>query len=861
MKDNAIQEFVDAIKEPYTETDKTYSATVSHIDEEGRVWVYLAGSTIETPTESTSSEVKRGDLVTVEWRNNKLYIAGNYSNPSAGVVRVTRVENTARIAKEAANNAVFDAGRAREAAEQAEETAASVEGIAREAIRDATAVKENLRSVVQGATTVEKAVSVMQTAMESIIDYDPNTTQESFDGDGSETDFALANEATDILSVTVDDEEVEYTSATSENVTVVTIDPAPADGSEVVINYEHATVQEWFWHDANGAHVLGDTSGYRNDMKSTGMDIVKVENERSVAQFGAEGSRIGRPYDESADDNESHIEVDYRSMKMFDKEGNKYLHISDLRDPDGTYYTEEKYRGDGSKKTFYLGFLPICEMTEDTSPVAIKKYYKKNDDGSYSMVSASELEGKNPHQEGWYEPEYTVTFSYDDEEQHTDPIIEIKSRSYVSFEDYVSTDTTVVISYRTESSATKAYTFGTRADTSTSFIGAMSVAEGLDVIASGKHSHAEGGMTQATAAQSHAEGVYSIASGTDAHAEGASTEASGYTSHSEGNDTAANGSSSHAEGSRTTANGYCSHAEGYSTTTAYGAYGAHAEGASTEASGYTSHSEGRGTTASAQSAHAEGEDTVAKGYYSHAQNYETVAAKHAQTALGTYNEEDESVTTTHPNGRRDYGQYAVMIGNGTSDSNRSNALTVDWNGNVLTSGGVNARGTVVTGTDLDSVTRVGTYYLSGNNTYTNAPASFGILEVIAYDTNGSILMQRVTQDSRQWTRRRTASNTWTTWQLTNTYGIISEDILLADNQTVNSSSYANGSLSVAKTGYTPIGVVGYHLQNASSSGANNTLCAMHSCYLSGSSCYWVVRNTGGSNAKIKVTATILYTIA
>lgn len=88
VNDIVVQEFVNAIKEPPQDTNKTYNATVSHIDGEGVVWVNIHGSDKETPTASTSTEVKRGDNVTVQWRNNKLYIGGNYSNPSAGFYSV-----------------------------------------------------------------------------------------------------------------------------------------------------------------------------------------------------------------------------------------------------------------------------------------------------------------------------------------------------------------------------------------------------------------------------------------------------------------------------------------------------------------------------------------------------------------------------------------------------------------------------------------------------------------------------------------------------------------------------------------------------------------------------------------------------
>ena len=172
--------------------------------------------------------------------------------------------------------------------------------------------------------------------------------------------------------------------------------------------------------------------------------------------------------------------------------------------------------------------------------------------------------------------------------------------------------------------------------------------------ATGGFSHAEGNSTTASGANSHAEGSDTTASSNCAHAEGFSTTASKYYSHAEGSNTTASGTSSHAEGSGTTASGYYSHAEG-STTNAT-ADTSHAEGSNTTASGYASHAEGSGTTATAGSSHAEGSGTKASSANQHVQ--------------GKYNVEDAA------------GTYAMIIGNGTADDARSNAFTVDWNGNV-----------------------------------------------------------------------------------------------------------------------------------------------------------------------------------
>ena len=84
-------------------------------------------------------------------------------------------------------------------------------------------------------------------------------------------------------------------------------------------------------------------------------------------------------------------------------------------------------------------------------------------------------------------------------------------------------------------------------------------------IASGSYSNAEGYETQASGYCSHAEGYGTNASGYYSHVEGDGTNASGNCSHAEGNGTNANKYSSHAEGYMTKANGEYSHAEGENT--------------------------------------------------------------------------------------------------------------------------------------------------------------------------------------------------------------------------------------------------------------------------------------------------------
>ena len=276
---------------------------------------------------------------------------------------------------------------------------------------------------------------------------------------------------------------------------------------------------------------------------------------------------------------------------------------------------------------------------------------------------------------------------------------------------------------------------------STTASGDYSHAEGDSTEASGEASHAEGGGSTASGEISHAEGDSSISSNYASHAEGGITIASGYYAHTEGYNTMASSYASHAEGDRTIASGDTSHAEGKSSNSAtsviqdlsssttnddiltawdtdrfslakgvsshvegkdnltLGDY-SHAEGYSTIASGYTSHvegyyntaigecshAEGYYNTASGNYSHAEGHNTTASGDFSHAEGESTIASSDYQHVQGKYNIVDTS--------------YAHIVGNGIAVDARSNAHTLDWNGNAWYSGKLSQDGTPTEDKDL-----------------------------------------------------------------------------------------------------------------------------------------------------------------
>ena len=105
-------------------------------------------------------------------------------------------------------------------------------------------------------------------------------------------------------------------------------------------------------------------------------------------------------------------------------------------------------------------------------------------------------------------------------------------------------------------------------------------------------------------------------------------------------------------------------------------------GGDSEARGYYSFAEGYMTVAGGDASHAEGIRSTATGQASHAAGGQTIANHQSQFVVGEYNAADPSAAAAN-----ERGDYAFIVGNGTSDAERSNAFAVKWDG-TLEIGGV-----------------------------------------------------------------------------------------------------------------------------------------------------------------------------
>lgn len=243
-----------------------------------------------------------------------------------------------------------------------------------------------------------------------------------------------------------------------------------------------------FWYTAlgseAGAHIAevdkptfeANPSG--GNLLSSSSGIAVRDGLTELATFGASGETIG-----ITDGTQSYLAMDYHSMQMYDKEnasiiagggnGVPYFYVSDLRDKNNEASITDTFWGDGTTVEFRVGLNVKTVVSVTINGTSTSAYTRSGVIFTFTTAPASGAE--------------------------------------------------IEISYITESTSAKAYTLGFRG---AGYVGGMSVAEGMQTVASGIYSHAEGNYTEAIGKFAHAEGSNAQAIGVSAHAQNRHTIAS-----------------------------------------------------------------------------------------------------------------------------------------------------------------------------------------------------------------------------------------------------------------------------------------------------------------------------------------------
>lgn len=270
-----INELVSMITGPKKKKTSSYdsSAVVTRVDGDV-VYVHIPGGVPETPVKRTIN-AKVGDTVQIRTADHKSWIVGNMSAPPTD-------DRTAEEAKATATKAVYTAETALEDAVVAHEAAESATASAATAGR-AASVAQAAAEAAQETANTKKTVFVTQ----PVPPYHVGDLWARMDADIRD----LVDQNGDNL---VDDQNALFQAAILQDASAYVCLTPKLEGQEFSEDdWSLATadknLREWFWHDALGAHILGDVTGYRNDLNSTGMHIVDTRNEVALAEFEARG--------------------------------------------------------------------------------------------------------------------------------------------------------------------------------------------------------------------------------------------------------------------------------------------------------------------------------------------------------------------------------------------------------------------------------------------------------------------------------------------------------------------------------------------------------------------------------------------
>lgn len=272
-----------------------------------------AGTSVLVPT---TTDVRAGETVIVTVVDGHPVVTGVVGSGD-------RMRGDVEAAADAAKSAQQSAASAKASADAATESAKTAQVKADAATESAATAQSKAEEAGKAATTAQAQADAATTA----------ATAAQTKADEAATAAATAQSKADTASTaaaTAQSKAEDATASANAAGRAASNAQAAAEAAQGDIDSQ----QTYFWHDSEGAHVLGESDGYRSDVRADGLHVLSAKDSVELARFTAAGSQIGR-------DNRAHQSMDYHSWRLVDADGNVFAYVSDLRDENGEYQVEE----------------------------------------------------------------------------------------------------------------------------------------------------------------------------------------------------------------------------------------------------------------------------------------------------------------------------------------------------------------------------------------------------------------------------------------------------------------------------------------------------------------------------------------
>ncbi len=269
------------------------------------------------------------------------------------------------------------------------------------------------------------------------------------------------------------------------------------------------------------------------------------------------------------------------------------------------------------------------------------------------------------------------------------------------------------------------YSFAAGFDTKAK--GENSIALGRETAAEGTSALSAGYQTRATGINSFAIGYQSVASGDQSIAAGRENTSGGIYSFVAGFNSSASGTSSFAFGNSTEASGQYAFATGNNTEAA--GTSSTSFGSNTQALANGSFAMGSGTEANGLNSFAGNQSTIANAAASASIGFNTISNGYASLVIGQYND----TVVTRQTFFSASNTPLLIVGNGTAENSRRNALLINSNGKI----GIGTN-TPETTLDIDGDISLKSYTLNigGGGSYSNVIT--GNKSFLRIESNGII---------------------------------------------------------------------------------------------------------------------------